>query len=186
MQETLKGTFSVSMLLPALKPGGDFFDIKRQNNFIAGLSMGGFGALKAALRNPGQYAAAASLSGGVQIRRPGPSQEAVPGAPSSVPTAKYLFGAYGSDYQYYNSEHEDLRVILKNAVDAGEPLPKLYLCCGTEDFLYQSNLEYRDYALSLGVDLTYAEGPGVHDWDFWDPYIRRILDWLPLKCGFVD
>jgi len=158
---------------------------KRENNFIAGLSMGGFGALKAALRNPEQYAAAASLSGGVSIERPDPSREGVPGAPS-VPTAKYLFGAYGFDYEYYNPEHEDLKALLKSAIESGRQVPKLYMCCGTEDFLYQSNLEYRDYALGLGADLTYEEGPGVHDWDFWDPYIRKILDWLPLKGGFVD
>ena len=65
-------------------------------------------------------------------------------------------------------------------------LPKLYQCCGTEDFIYESNITFRDYARSLGVELTYEEGPGVHNFDFWDPYIRRILDWLPLTGTLVD
>ena len=47
-------------------------------------------------------------------------------------------------------------------------------------------MKFRDAALALGVDLTYEEGPGVHNFDFWDPYIRRILDWLPLTGTLVD
>ena len=34
---------------------------------------------------------------------------------------------------------------------------------------------------ALGVDLTYEEGPGIHNWIFWDAYIQRALNWLPLK-----
>lgn len=158
---------------------------KRENNFIAGLSMGGYGAFKAALRNPAQYAAAASLSGGMNIERPQPNGKRAEGQPQ-IPTAQFLWGAYGFDYEYYKPEEEDLKVMLKNAVEKKVDLPNLYMCCGTEDFIYKSNVEYRDYANGLGVDLTYEEGPGLHDWDFWDPYIRKILDWLPLQCGFVD
>ena len=45
-------------------------------------------------------------------------------------------------------------------------LPALYQCCGTEDFIYQSNVKFRDYMRALGVDFTYEEGPGVHNFDF--------------------
>ncbi len=63
------------------------------------------------------------------------------------------------------------------------PKPRLYQCCGTEDFLYDQNLRFRDHALALGLDLTYEEGPGEHEWGYWDRMIQHVLAWLPLKIG---
>jgi S-formylglutathione hydrolase FrmB len=60
-------------------------------------------------------------------------------------------------------------------------MPKLYQWCGTEDFLYKANLAFRDCAQKLGYDLTYEEGPGDHQWKYWDEKIQRVLEWLPLK-----
>ena len=70
-------------------------------------------------------------------------------------------------------------------------MKKVYLNCISAvvqriRFIYESNISFRDYARNLGADLTYEEGPGIHDWDFWDPYIRRVLDWLPVTGKFVD
>ena len=156
---------------------------KREHNFIAGLSMGGYGAFKAAFRNPEKYAAAASLSGGLTVTDPEKT-----GRPSPVGTMveRWKRGIYGSGSEFYDPEKEDLQILLKNCVQAKTDLPRLYECCGTEDFVYPGNTEFRDYALGLGVDLTYEEGPGIHNFDFWDTYIKKILDWLPLAAGFVD
>lgn len=155
---------------------------KREDNFVAGLSMGGFGSLKMALLCPEKYAAAASLSGGLGNRRPdAPKSTNHPNLPSD----RYRYNQYGEHMEYFDENKDDLTVVLKNAVRDNVDLPKLYVCCGTEDFAYPNSVAFRDLAASLGVDLTYAEGPGVHDFDFWDPYIRKILDWLPLKNGFV-
>ena len=52
--------------------------------------------------------------------------------------------------------------------------------CGTEDGLLGPNRAYRDMFREAGLDLTYEEGPGNHNWEFWDKYIRHVLDWLPL------
>ena len=155
---------------------------KREHNFIAGLSMGGYGAFKAALRNPQNYCAAASLSGGLNLGH----KDSI--SPSGIEPYinRWIQSIFGKDMEFWCPDEDDLDVILKNQVDAGVNLPRLYQCCGTEDFLYGANIKFRDYALSLGVDLTYEEGPGVHNFDFWDPYIRRILDWLPLTGGIVD
>lgn len=147
---------------------------KRENRFIAGLSMGGGGTYKLALRFPEKYAAAASLSGGLNTRRSN--------SPSGVSSRsnEWRAFAYGKDFEYFVPEMSDLKLLLKSRVDEGADLPKLYQCCGTEDFTYEANVEFRDYAKSLGVDLTWEEGPGAHNFDFWDPYIRKILDWLPI------
>ena len=57
---------------------------------------------------------------------------------------------------------------------------RFYLACGTEDGLLGVNRQFRDHLLRLGYDVTYEEGPGVHDWYFWDEYILKALNWLPL------
>ncbi|MCI8455026.1 MAG: esterase family protein [Lachnospiraceae bacterium] len=153
---------------------------KRENRFIAGLSMGGGGTYKLALRFPERYAAAASLSGGLN-----PKLSNSPGGVSSRSNAWRAF-AFGKEFEYFVPEMSDLKTLLKKRVDEGVSLPRLYQCCGTEDFTYADNVEFKDFAKSLGVDLTWEEGPGMHNFDFWDPYIHRILDWLPINGGLVD
>ena len=58
--------------------------------------------------------------------------------------------------------------------------PAIYLCCGTEDRLLSQSRTFRTLLEDAGFDLTYVEGPGGHNWDFWDTYIKKALDWLPL------
>ena len=58
--------------------------------------------------------------------------------------------------------------------------PRFYMACGTEDGLITVNRKFRDHLQQLGFDVTYEEGPGVHDWYFWDTYILKVLEWLPL------
>ncbi|MGE4565662.1 MAG: esterase family protein, partial [Victivallaceae bacterium] len=57
-----------------------------------------------------------------------------------------------------------------------------FQCCGTEEFLYQDNLKFRDHIEKLGAySYQYRECPGAHTWEFWDEHIQRILKWLPLR-----
>lgn len=153
---------------------------KRENRFIAGLSMGGGGTYKLALRFPEKYAAAASLSGGLNTRRSN--------SPSGVSSRsnEWRKFAYGQNFEYFVPQMSDLKQLLKRRVEEGADLPRLYQCCGTEDFTYPDNVAFRDYARELGVDLTWEDGPGAHNFDFWDPYIRKILDWLPITGKLVD
>ncbi len=56
--------------------------------------------------------------------------------------------------------------------------PRLYQCCGTEDFLYADNIRFRDAIRKLPLDLTYEEGPGEHVWAYWDKMIQNVLAWM--------
>ncbi|MGA7215170.1 MAG: hypothetical protein WBX20_13275, partial [Terrimicrobiaceae bacterium] len=58
------------------------------------------------------------------------------------------------------------------------PKPRLYQCCGTEDFLYTQNTRFRDVLQPLGFDYLYEEGPGDHNWAYWDTMISRVLTWI--------
>ncbi|MNO08323.1 hypothetical protein D3C81_2309100 [compost metagenome] len=61
------------------------------------------------------------------------------------------------------------------------PKPLLYQCCGTEDFLYKDNQTFRKACAKTSLSLTYEEGPGEHEWGYWDTKIRDVLAWLPLS-----
>ena len=60
----------------------------------------------------------------------------------------------------------------------GSPMPKIFIWCGTEDFLFSENQRMRDHLVSLGWDLTYTQTPGNHSWGYWDREIRSILNFI--------
>jgi S-formylglutathione hydrolase FrmB len=162
----------VSEEVPAVVRDMFSLSASREDNFVAGLSMGGYGAFKLALTYPERYAAAASLSGALDIR------EVVKG--HSDPTDEaWLAGmrnVFGDLSKVPGSEH-DLFMLAQN-VAKGSVKPRLYQCCGTEDFLYADNLRFRDAARKLPLDLTYEEGPGEHVWSYWDKMIQNALAWM--------
>lgn len=149
---------------------------KREDNFIAGLSMGGYGAFKLALTHPDRYAAAASLSGAVDIREVVKAH----GAPMDKVWLTEMRAVFGDLDNVPNSKHDLFTLAKKVAKEAVKP--RLYQCCGTEDFLYADNVRFRDALRKLPLDLTYEEGPGEHVWSYWDTMIQHVLAWmLPKK-----
>lgn len=139
-----------------------------QDTFVAGLSMGGYGAFKLALTYPDRYAAAASLSGALDV--------AVLADEVEQADAEELTSIFG-DLQTIRGGPNDLFALAEKAARSAPPL---FQFCGTEDFLYEQNLRFRDHAQNLGLDLTYHEAPGEHDWGLWDTWIQHVLDWLPI------
>lgn len=145
----------------------------RADNFVAGLSMGGYGAFKLALTHPGRFAAAASLSGALDIREVVKQNPADPNNDAWLTHMRNVFG----DLSKVPGSSNDL-FTLAEKVARGNVKPKLYQCCGTEDFLYADNLRFRDHARKLPLDLTYEEGPGDHNWAYWDVMIQKVLAWM--------
>jgi S-formylglutathione hydrolase FrmB len=147
----------------------------RENTFAAGLSMGGYGALRLGLALPEKYSAAASLSGVADLNYP--VKRVINDGPLS---ARRVGAIFGNDFSVGGTDKDLFHLAAQLKAD-GKPAPKLYQCCGTEDFLYQDNLRFRDHVRALGLDLTYEEGPGAHDWGYWDTMIQNVLKWLPIK-----
>jgi putative tributyrin esterase len=162
----------ISEELPALARA--FFPLSpaREATFVAGLSMGGYGAFKLALAHPERYAAAASLSGVLDLSD---SLQQVTD-PARLAERQNIFG----DVRRVEGGPNDLFALARQAAARGAPLPRLYQCCGTADALYANNGRARSTFRSLGLDLTYEEGPGGHDWGYWDQQIQRVLAWLPV------
>ena len=88
------------------------------------------------------------------------------------------------DLDAFAGSENDLFYLARQMVAAKGAQPRLFQCCGTEDFLYYQNQQFLAYARSLDLDLTYEEGPGEHEWGYWDVNIQRFLAWLGLaKVG---
>lgn len=163
----------ISEEVPALARSLFPLSAARADNFVAGLSMGGYGAFKMALAHPERFAAAASLSGAVEIRH-------VVNEDGPDPDEVWLNGMrniFGADLKKVADSQDDLRTLARQAAAAPQK-PRLHQSCGTEDFLYQNNLEFRDFLRGLPLDLTYEEGPGEHNWVYWDKMIQNVLAWM--------
>ncbi|MFJ6194496.1 alpha/beta hydrolase [Micromonospora sp. NPDC092111] len=142
---------------------------RREDTFVAGLSMGGYGAVKWALRQPARFAAAASLSGALDVahRRDHPTRPVDPAVWHTVWGDRHVPGS------------DDDTVALVRRAGAGTP--PLYVACGTEDFLYEDSLRFVEAARGQGVPVTVEFSPGDHDWTYWDAKIQDVLAWLPLR-----
>ena len=146
----------------------EVFDLRprREDTLIAGISMGGYGAFKAAFLHPELYHAAASFSGVLSMR----ILTDFPDDPRQKEFA-YLFGDLS---KVSGSEHDPL-AWLQQAAEKKIDMPKLYITCGRQDDLYPLNVYFNATCKALGVDVDYHEAEGKHDWPFWDIQIRRYL-----------
>ncbi|MBQ2889640.1 MAG: esterase family protein [Clostridia bacterium] len=143
----------------------EFFNIspKREDNFIAGLSMGGYGAIKVALKECDSFCAAAGISSVADIKE----------ATQLFPDALRL--AFGDELLV--PESEDLFVLAQEQNE--NPMkPRIYMGVGTEDSLYEGNRKLKEKFESLDYDYTYKESEGTHSWEFWDEYIQYVLKWM--------
>jgi putative tributyrin esterase len=145
---------------------------RRQDTFVAGLSMGGYGALKWAMRQPERFAAAASLSGAVDV--------AGLRTHRTRPEDPRMFERVFGDRNPAGTP-DDLHWLLTRVEQAD--LPALYLCCGTEDELIGDNRAFVESCGAAGVAIESDFGPGAHDWAYWDEQIQRVLAWLPLEAS---
>ncbi|GAB3598355.1 alpha/beta hydrolase family protein [Angustibacter peucedani] len=144
---------------------------RREDTFVAGLSMGGYGAMKWALRRPQDVAAAASLSGALDLAARQGTGDLYADIESTVFDGRRV---EGSD--------DDLLALLRGLDAAGRAaLPRLYVGCGTEDHLLPENERFLALAAERGVDVTTDLRPGEHEWGLWDRVVRDVVDWLPRR-----
>ena len=149
---------------------------KRADNFAAGLSMGGYGALRLALSHPDKFAAVASFSGALdyvhRLRESGKPR-------SRISKAEWNFIAGpASDAE---GSASDLFHLAKRAASRRGPKPVVWLGCGTEDDIIGDTRAFHRHLDSLGWKHHSEESPGVHDWAYWDAQIQRAITWLPIR-----
>lgn len=144
---------------------------KREKNYIAGLSMGGYGAFKLALLNPESYCAAASLSGCLDL----------PDVLSRNSWGNVAICNWGENYATCVKDTSDDVLYLIDNFPKDAVRPRLYVACGTEDFLYEANKRARDHLEASDFEFSYNEGKGAHTWSFWDKWIVPAIDFMMNK-----
>lgn len=140
---------------------------ERQGRAVAGLSMGGYGAIKFGLKHPEKFAFAASLSGAFsaaswteqEIKEPGAIRDSV----------MQTFGPPNSETRAAN----DVLRLVREAKP--ESLPYFYIDCGTEDFLFSDNRQFVTLLLEKKIQHEYRQLPGTHSWQFWDSQVQEVL-----------
>ena len=142
---------------------------KREDTFIGGLSMGGYGAI----RNGMIYADTFGYIFGMS--------SALFEIEDIVSTADESEGI--GETKSARESDKNPCVAMKNLLARGTALPKIYLSCGLSDSLLDSNRIFKDTLIKNGFDVTYEEEAGGHEWDFWDRQLKKILNWLPLDAG---
>lgn len=138
----------------------------REDTFIAGSSMGGYGAFKAALLHPELYTAAASFSGVLSL-------DILRLLPDDPRKAEFT-GLFGDLDKLPGSEH-DPAVWLKGAAQNPSALPRLFITCGRQEDVYPLSGMFYAACQALGVNADYHEEDGGHDWFNWDRQIRWFL-----------
>ena len=144
---------------------------ERSGRVIAGLSMGGYGALKFGLKHSARFVLTGSFSGALRAAEIDPN--AFGGnwkaLTDSVASA---FGEMGSKTRYRN---DLFRLLSDLKPEEVKNLPFIYLDCGTEDFLIKDNREFAAKLLELKVPHEFRQLPGAHDWKYWD---KQIIDFM--------
>lgn len=138
---------------------------RREDTFIAGLSMGGYGALNAGLTYPETFGKVAALSAAL---RPWKRMDKPQGGCVQRPT--YARALFGQDTEPWNT--------LTLARQCGARAPELWLSCGAQDDLLEENIALVDGLRQAGIPAHFDQPPGAHNWDFWDREIQRVIDWL--------
>ena len=152
---------------------------KREDNFIGGASNGGFTGFMAALRHPHQYAAAFSIGSFLDIRSCG-----------EVKHSKFWYdkispSIYGRDNEFYNPHIHDIQTLVTDLIASGKEQPEFYSIFGLEDPYYSKAISVAEIISNQLTTMKIDVKHGAHDWDFWDPQLKAVLEWLPLKHDFV-
>jgi putative tributyrin esterase len=143
---------------------------QRAGRAIAGLSMGGYGAIKFGLKHPEMFAVAASMSGAFgagswtekDLKDPGVIRDS-------------LLQTFGPDNSPTRAANDVFKLAREVAAKKVTPLPYLYIDCGTEDFLFSNNQDFVKLLVELKIPHQYRQLPGTHSWTFWDAQIQEIL-----------
>lgn len=141
---------------------------KREDTYIAGLSMGGYGALTNGLKYNQVFGTIGAFSLALV-------NELYDQAQSAVSDPAYIKQVFGVDVSQIKATDMDPRYILDNFT---EPMPKMYIACGTEDFVFACNQIIHEDLSARQIEHTYVTTPGIHDWKFWSKQIAEFIEWI--------
>lgn len=150
---------------------------KREDTYIGGLSMGGYGALRNGLKYRNTFGAILVLSAAL-VTDDAPKRTNDSGL--FIESRDYAEAVWG-DLAALSDSDMNPKILVRQAKEEGGNLPDIYMACGEEDSLLTVNKEMADFLRGNGLNVRFETGPGGHDWKFWDARIGEAVGWLPAK-----
>lgn len=151
---------------------------KKENRFIAGLSMGGYGAALLALECPNIYSYCGVLSGCVDF------YQLLEG---ELSYAKKMSNSYKKQFKKYidnkSNLYSSMNLYPKN-IESGNEV-KFFFTSGDKDLFIAEIMDFADKLIEKGISVKKQIAPGIHNWIYWDEHIKDVLNWLPLKHNCV-
>lgn len=146
----------------------------KEDTFVMGLSMGGYGALHTALAYPETFGKAIGLSSAIIIHG---IAHMKPGTDNGVANYEYYRECFG-DLEVVEQSRNNLEVLVDEIIENKTEMPEIFMACGTEDFLLEPNRAFHNYLESKGVSHKYYESKGIHDMVFWTEYAKKLVPML--------
>jgi len=156
----------------------------REDTYIMGMSMGGFGALHTALAYPDVFSKAVPLSSALIHHE---VAEMKPGTGNPIANYDYYRECFGEPTELLASE-KNPETLVKKILDSNGKLkmPEIYMACGTEDFLLEPNRAMHKFLEDNKVPHTYWEDSGFHDMMFWNKCVEKFIPIIMEKLVFFD
>lgn len=150
---------------------------KREDTFIGGLSMGGYGAMRNGLKYHDTFGRIIALSSALVLED---MPKRTNDDPFFINRKDYAESCFGNLDELLTSD-KNPKWLVQQLIKEQVTLPEIYMACGTEDFLLQSNQDFAGFLKEQGIHVTFETGTGGHEWDFWDTYIKKAIEWLPTE-----
>lgn len=150
---------------------------RREDTFIGGLSMGGYGALRNGLLYNETFSRIIALSSAAHIFEEEPGQ-----SNNDIAWALSVFGDRKAAAETNCNPRVIVRDLLaRKAADPATPIPEIFLACGDKDSLAPANRSLHDYLVESGLKVDYHEGHYDHEWDYWNLMLEQaVREWLPV------
>jgi S-formylglutathione hydrolase FrmB len=151
---------------------------KREDTIIGGLSMGGYGAVTNGLKRHDIFGHVIGLSSAFIMDE----ANTIADEPNPMGTNRDYFQMIYGDLSKLPSHAFNPKHVAETVKDELEPDFDLFFCCGINDFLVYPNRDFHFHLKKLGIPHTYKEGPGTHDFKFWDEWLRVALERVAPKA----
>ena len=150
---------------------------KREDTFIGGLSMGGYGAMRNGLKYHDTFGAIISLSGALGVDEMHKRTNETLSFMERRDFTERIFG----DLEEVVISDKNPKYLVEQMVREKVDFPQIYMACGDQDSLLPANKDFYKFLQDKGVEAVFEIGEGNHEWDFWDTYIKRGIEWLPTE-----
>ena len=141
---------------------------KREDSYIWGISMGGYGALSMGFRYPEMFSKVIAMSPTSDV------EFAARFANAMGINTQYVIG----DWKTLSGSDMDLKVMAEKAAKSGKEIPEMLLIIADQDHMVRDNTQFRDCVTRLGLKNEFRTYPGDHTWGFWDAHVKECIDWL--------